>query len=68
MKEYFPGEHKKNNINIADLVSFTYICPTCHTPVTTTGPRELLDKTERECNICRLKSEDTWDKILEQQK
>lgn len=49
-------------------ISFTYNCPTCGKPVTTTAPRELLDKTEQECDICRMEKNGTMAKIVEQEK
>lgn len=64
-EKYIP-KNEENPINMADLASFTYNCPTCGKSVTATAPRELLDKTECECNICRMEKNGTMGKIVAQ--
>lgn len=64
-EKYIP-KAENNQVNMNDLDSFTYNCPACGHPVTTTAPRELLDKTERECANCRMEKDGELKKIVAQ--
>jgi len=63
-EKYNPNQ--ENHIDMTDLASFTYNCPTCGKSVTVTSPRELLDKKEAECNTCRMEKDGTLEKIKKQ--
>ena len=60
--------YNKNRIDMLNLKSFTYNCPVCGKSVTITGPREMLDKTEKECSNCRMEKDGTMEKIKNQRK
>ncbi|GEM_PF-4202328 len=62
--EHTPDQESR--VNMSDLASFTFNCPSCGKPVTTTAPRELLDKTEHDCPTCTLEKDGTMAKIKKQ--
>lgn len=59
---------KSKKLKSPDINSYTYTCPTCKKTVTAYGPREMLNKTEQECNICQMEKNGTMAQIVEQEK